>query len=111
MSARFLLPYDFHMGGFHEADHPSDRASAGHADRNHRCDGVPGCRLCVRWERLLRQQQRETWPMRFLGFVRKHKLEKAKARLAGHADVTFFAIEDVTFPWEYWEDRQGGLPR
>jgi hypothetical protein len=22
MSACLLLPYDFHMGGFHEADHP-----------------------------------------------------------------------------------------
>jgi hypothetical protein len=53
----------------------------------------------------------ETWPMRFLGFVRKQNLEKARARLEGQADVTFFAIEDATFPWEYWESRQGGLPR
>lgn len=50
------------------------------------------------------------WGMRFLGFVRRHNLEKAKATCSGERDVTFFAIEDATFDWEYWTSRASGLP-
>ncbi len=51
------------------------------------------------------------WPLRFLGFVRRANLERARQQFAGEKDVTFAAIEDASFPWWYWENRKGGLPR
>jgi hypothetical protein len=51
------------------------------------------------------------WPIRFLGFVRRTNIEKARKALDGAADVTFVAVEDATFPWDYWEHREKGLPR
>ncbi len=53
----------------------------------------------------------EGWDMRFLGFVRRDRIEKAKGTFAGVEKVTFAAIEDCAFSWEYWERRKGGLPR
>jgi len=49
--------------------------------------------------------------MRLLCFVRKSNLTKARASFVDVTDVTFAAIEDVAFSWDYWEDREGGLPR
>jgi hypothetical protein len=52
------------------------------------------------------------WKMRFLGFVRKANLSKAKAPFASEADVAFCAIEEATFLWDYWDRRiRDGLPR
>jgi hypothetical protein len=51
------------------------------------------------------------WRMRFLGFVRRANLDKAKKALAPAPDVAFAAIEDATFSWDYWNQREGGLPR
>ena len=54
----------------------------------------------------------EGWPIRFLGFVRKANLEKARKALSGHDGVAFAAIESATFSWDYWQERRdGGLPR
>jgi hypothetical protein len=53
----------------------------------------------------------DSWDMRFLGFVRKQNLARARKALAGHEKVAFTAIEDATFAWDYWEDRKEGLPR
>ncbi len=50
------------------------------------------------------------WPVKFLGFVRKHNLDEAKGTFAEADDVTFEAIEDATFQWEYWSRREAGLP-
>lgn len=51
------------------------------------------------------------WKIRVLVFVRKSQLEKARKQLSGEPDVSFYAIEDATFDWDYWTDRHGGLPR
>jgi hypothetical protein len=52
------------------------------------------------------------WPLRFLGFVRKTNLEKTQKAFADATDVTVIAIEDATFPWDYWTRRvEEGLPR
>jgi hypothetical protein len=53
----------------------------------------------------------ENWDVRFLGFVRRDRLETAKNHFAGQAEVAFAAIEDCAFSWENWERRKGGLPR
>ncbi len=53
----------------------------------------------------------ENWNMRFLGFVRRDRLEKAKSAFASAPKVTFAVIEDCAFSWENWERRKGGLPR
>ena len=54
----------------------------------------------------------DDWKIRFLGFVREHNLDKARAALAGHDQIAFASIESATFPWNYWEARiGGGLPR
>jgi len=49
---------------------------------------------------------------RFLGFIRKSNLLLASRNFEGEADVAFYAIEDATFLWSYWEERIAkGLPR
>ncbi len=45
------------------------------------------------------------WPIWFRGFVRRQLVDKANAAFAGEDDVRFTAIEDATFPWEYWDQR------
>jgi hypothetical protein len=52
----------------------------------------------------------ESWDTRFLGFVRRDRLDKALRTVSAH-DVKFVAIEDTTFSWDYWKRREGGLPR
>jgi hypothetical protein len=52
----------------------------------------------------------EGWDVRFLGFVRRDRVEKAKSAFAGVPKVAFTAIEDSAFSWENWERRKGGLP-
>ena len=52
------------------------------------------------------------WGIRFLGFVRRDCLKGETQFFAGERDVAFAAIEDATFPWAYWENRDTqGLPR
>ena len=52
------------------------------------------------------------WKIRFLGFVRRASLSSAERAFAGQERVAFKAIEDATFPWDYWEPRAAeGLPR
>jgi hypothetical protein len=53
----------------------------------------------------------EGWKMRFLGFVRKERLERAKRDFIGMPEVTFTTIEESAFSWEYWDRRKGELPR
>lgn len=54
----------------------------------------------------------ETWPMRFLGFVRRQNLDKLQQAFASIEDVAFYPIEDATFPYLYWSNRaEKGLPR
>jgi hypothetical protein len=54
----------------------------------------------------------ETWRFRFLGFVRRANVDSAQKRFAESSDVKFFPLEDATFPWAYWKNRQeNGLPR
>lgn len=51
------------------------------------------------------------WRIRFLGFVREACLDEARRPFAEEGDVAFTAIEDATFPWTYWNDRDAkGLP-
>lgn len=51
-------------------------------------------------------------PTRFLGFIRKPNLPLAKKTFEAEADVAFWAIEDATFLWSYWDERMTkGLPR
>ena len=45
-----------------------------------------------------------TWPIRFLGFVRRANLDAALQPFRADADVAFAAIEDATFSWDYWEE-------
>jgi hypothetical protein len=69
------------------------------------------------WFTPLRQKLKDDgvvdgWEIRFLGFVRQHNLDKARAALTGHDRVAFASIESATFSWDYWETRiGGGLPR
>jgi hypothetical protein len=52
------------------------------------------------------------WKIRFLGFLREANVEPAKSQFKDENDVTFFAIEDATFLWKYWDKRiKDGLPR
>ena len=51
------------------------------------------------------------WNLRFLGFVRRDRLEDARKSFIGQSDVSFTTIEESTFSWENWERRKGGLPR
>jgi hypothetical protein len=53
----------------------------------------------------------EGWKMRFLCFVRKDRLERAKRDFKGMPEVTFTTIEKSAFSWENWDRRKGGLPR
>ena len=55
----------------------------------------------------------DSWkPVRFLGFIRKHNLPLARRTFEAEADVAFWAIEDATFLWSYWDERMNkGLPR
>ena len=51
-------------------------------------------------------------PTRFLGFVRNPNLLLAKTTFSLEADVAFWAIEDATFLWSYWDQRMANrLPR
>lgn len=53
-----------------------------------------------------------SWNFRFLGFIRRANIEKAQTKFEAACDVSFYAIEDATFPWSYWEKRvRDGLPR
>jgi len=72
----------------------------------------------TRWYNPLRRTMLEdgvidaSWNFRFLGFVRRANIEKAQKQFEAASDVTFFPIEDATFPWSYWEERVNkGLPR
>ena len=55
----------------------------------------------------------ESWSApRFLGFIRRNNLETFRRSFQTSADVAFWAIEDATFLWEYWDTRmKTGLPR
>ncbi len=49
---------------------------------------------------------------RFLGFIRKPNLSLARKTFEAEPDVAFWAIEDATFLWSYWDERMTkGLPR
>jgi hypothetical protein len=51
-----------------------------------------------------------TWKRpRFMGFVRKDRLEASKRKFQGQDDVCFVAIEDAAFSFAYWTDRAEGL--
>ena len=73
----------------------------------------------TRWYSPIRRKMREVgvvddnWkPTRFLGFVRKPNLLLAKQTFEAEADVAFWAIEEATFLWSYWDERMiKGLPR
>ncbi len=53
----------------------------------------------------------ERWKFRFLGFVRAENLSRMKKEFIDDPDVTFFPIEDASFPWLYWDERiKNGLP-
>lgn len=73
----------------------------------------------ARWYSPIRRKMNEigivddTWkPTRFLGFVRSQNVSQMRDRFASASDVSFWAIEDATFLWSYWNDRMAnGLPR
>lgn len=73
----------------------------------------------TRWYSPIRRKMKEVgvvdagWkPTRFLGFVRSHNLLFMRKRFESASDVSFWAIEDATFPWRYWDERMvKGLPR
>lgn len=49
-------------------------------------------------------------PIRVLCFVRRDRLEYCNKQELGPS-VDFYAIEEASFPWEYWDSRQNvGLP-
>ena len=53
----------------------------------------------------------QSWPIRFLGFVREERLGYAKRAFIRETDVAFFSIENASFPWVYWQNRlKDGLP-
>ena len=51
------------------------------------------------------------WNIRFLGFIRKTMIGKAKADFADDADVCFLPLEQAAFSFAYWTEREKGLPR
>ena len=54
----------------------------------------------------------DSWKPRFLGFVRSHNLPLMRRKFEAASDVAFWAIEDATFLWSYWDERmKKGLPR
>ncbi len=73
----------------------------------------------TRWYSPIRRKMKEVgvvddaWkPTRFLGFVRSDNLGFLRTRFGSDPDVSFWAIEDATFPWIYWDERMtNGLPR
>jgi hypothetical protein len=73
----------------------------------------------TRWYNPIRRKMKEigvideNWGRtRFLGFVRSNNLLPAKQAFESASDVSFWAIEDATFPWSYWDERmRNGLPR
>lgn len=51
------------------------------------------------------------WRIRFLGFIRSDHHQYISDAFAGHADVTFYPLEDAIIPWKYWKKRMAeGLP-
>jgi hypothetical protein len=62
-------------------------------------------------EQLTADHIAEGWDTRVLCFVRRENLKKAEREFDGIEKVTFAAIEDATFSWDYWKERKGGLPR
>ena len=73
----------------------------------------------TRWYNPIRRKMKEvgvvddSWKTtRFLGFVRSQNLSLMRNRFESSSDVSFWAIEDATFLWNYWDDRMTkGLPR
>lgn len=72
----------------------------------------------LRWYNPVRRKMKEIgvvddgWKTRFLGFIRSQNLPLARARFEPPSDVSFWAIEDATFLWSYWDKRMAeGLPR
>jgi hypothetical protein len=73
----------------------------------------------TRWYGPIRRKMKEVgvvdegWKLtRFLGFVRKPNLSLMRERFESASDVSFWGIEDATFPWSYWDERMTkGLPR
>ena len=72
----------------------------------------------TRWYSPIQRKMKEvgvlddSWKqIRFLGFVRRHHLLPLRKRFESASDVVFWAIEDATFPWSYWDERMTkGLP-
>ncbi len=73
----------------------------------------------TRWYSPIRRKMKEVgvvddgWkPTRFLGFVRSCNLSLMRNKFKSASDVSFWAIEDATFLWSYWDERMTkGLPR
>jgi hypothetical protein len=73
----------------------------------------------TRWYTPIRRKMSEvgivddSWkPTRFLGFIRRPNPPLARTTFESASDVSFWAIEDATFPWSYWDERMAkGLPR
>ena len=73
----------------------------------------------ARWYSPIRRKMKEIgvvnddWkPTRFLGFVRNRNLSFIRKSFESASDVSFWAIEDATFLWSYWDERMTkGLPR
>ena len=73
----------------------------------------------TRWYKPIWRKMGETgflddgWkPMRFLGFIRQANVALAQDTFKSEHDVAFWAIEEATFPWSYWDERMAkGLPR
>jgi hypothetical protein len=73
----------------------------------------------TRWYSPIRRKMKDVgvvddgWkPTRFLGFVRSYNLLLARRTFESASDVSFWAIEDATFLWSYWDERMTkGLPR
>ena len=55
------------------------------------------------------------WHPRLICFIRQDRISVAKkwqsSMVGGADDVTFFAIEEATFGWSYWNARGETLPR
>jgi len=73
----------------------------------------------TRWYKPIKRKMEEagivddSWsPPRFLGFIRQDNLSMARQSFEVDTDVAFWAIEDATFLWKYWDERMAmGLPR
>lgn len=73
----------------------------------------------TRWYAPIRRKMNEigivddSWkPTRFLGFICKANLSLANKTFEVETDVAFWAIEDATFLWTYWDERMAnGIPR